>query len=73
MATKQVIENMFNKRISRTTGLQELAIPTINTEHKRSFISYIGVKMWRGIPGEIQVKPTIKQFHIDLFDYLCPL
>ena len=69
-----VMEKMFIKRQAfHTTGNgieEEFAIPTINTEYKRRFISYTGVKLWRGIPRDIRDKPTIGQFQYYFMEYL---
>ena len=60
-----VFEKLFTKRKAfhnKDNGKEEFAIPAINTEYKRRFITYTGVKLWRGTPKEIRLKPTLKLF-----------
>ena len=64
------IESIFTKRISRLTGKEEFALPIINTEYKKRFVSYLGVKMWRETPTEIKTKPTLKRFQKKLYEHL---
>ena len=71
------ITKCFSKRPVRyfepNTASEEFAIPTINTEYKRRFISYTGVKVWREIPKLIQTKSTLSQFQTHLRTQLLEL
>ena len=44
----------------------ELAIPVINCELKRRFISYTGIKVWRTIPLKIRNNTTLCKFTSEL-------
>ena len=46
------ISKLFNKQNSRNS--LNLHLPTINTNHKKRFVSYSGIKLWNSLPTELK-------------------
>ena len=45
------ISKLFKKQTSR--NVLNLQLPTINTNHKKRFVSYSGIKVWNSVPDKI--------------------
>ena len=54
---------MFNKNVTSISGHEnDFALPVINTEVKRGFISFNGVKIWKKIPNNLKDFEKFHQF-----------
>ena len=49
------ISSMFNKNVTSISGHEnDFVLPVINTEVKKRFISFNGVKVWKKVPNNLK-------------------
>ena len=55
------ISSMFKRNVTSISGHEnDFVLPIINTEVKRRFMSFNGVKIWKKVPDNLK---ELKKFH----------